>query len=323
MILRCKIKMAKAGLHNKIPARIRFKAWWEGYAAADLFARPKTVDTLAPEPIDKPTILLPAEIPITPRTSVWADAQLQAVQLVWGNGRADPLPLYLVQQCKASNHNNIMLANAGFGGLQEFFLSEKQLTVDGYDSRSALVNAALDQKNLIGAKNTPPLIHLDMAQDKPFLRRYDLALIDNLYSNSVDLISLTNALAGTMATEGEIILQDWFRDDDSDLADVKRTVAKIGNPEIVQYCTLGEVTALFQQRNFSIIHTEDITEASVAKIADSWRLLHELMIDPKGIALAPGIMPALHREIEKWQVRLTLAREGMLRLKGITLKKDL
>jgi hypothetical protein len=318
MTLNDKIKMVKAGINNAIPARIRFKAWWEGYAAKDLFARLQV-----PKPIEELPILPPAEIPITPRASVWADAQLQAVQLVWGKGRADPLPLYLAQHSKGLTHNNIMLANAGFGGLQDFFLSENQLTVDGYDSRSALVNAALEQKNITGSKNTPPFIQLDMTQDKPFLRRYDLALIDTLFSNSAELISLTNAIAGTMAAEGEIILQDWFRDDDSDLAEVKRTVAKIGNPEIVQYCTLGEVTALFQQRNFSITHTEDITEISVAKIADGWRALHALMIDPQGVALVPGVMPALQREIEKWQVRLTLAREGVLRLKGISLKKGL
>jgi hypothetical protein len=318
MIQHCKIEMAKAGINTVIPVRIRFKAWWEGYVAADLFSLLQ-----APEPFEAPVILPPAEIPITPRAAVWADAQLQAVQLVWGKGRADPLPLYLIQHSKAETHNNIMLANAGLGGLQEFLFSENKMKVDGYDIRSTLVNAALEQKNLNVSKNDSPLIYLDIIQEKPFLRRYDLALIDNLYSNSADLISLTNALAGAMAAESEIILQDWFRDDDSDLADVKRTIAKIGNPEILHYCTMGEVTTLFEQRNFRVIHSEDITEISVAQIADGWRMLHELMIDPKGITLVPGIMPALHREIEKWQVRLTLAREGVLRLKGITLKKEL
>jgi hypothetical protein len=299
----------------KIPARIRFKAWWEGYNAAELFA------SITP-PIVEPEInLTPAEIPITLRAEPIPDAQIQVAQLVWGEGFADPHAAFLFDQAKHYKTESAMIANAGLGGVQAKLIAECGMIADGYDLRSGLVTAALAKQNREARNNAPPLIALELAQVKPFLRRYDLALIDSLFSSVSDRLTLANTVSGTMSASSTLVLQDWFQESDMPQSELKRSIAKIGNPEFSGLWSSQEIINSFTERGFVLVSEMDITAQYAALIADSWRNLHDLMVNPAGATLVPGIMPTLQREIEKWQVRLALARDGIMHVKGIVLTK--
>ncbi len=309
--------MAKASRApvTKIPTRIRFKAWWEGYSAAELFAatRPLIIETEIKLP--------PAEIPIMPRAEALPDSQIQVAQLVWGENYADPHPLFLFEQAQRYTPENTLIANAGLGGVQTKLSAQCGIIADGYDLRSGLIVAALQKQNREARNNAPPLISLDLAQAKPFLRRYDLALIDSLFSSVSDRLTLANIVSGTMSAASTIVLQDWFHETNMPQNELKRTIAKIGNPEFSGLWSSQEIISSFTQRGFVLVSETDLTAQYAALIADSWRSLHDLMINPAGTALSPGILPTLQREIEKWQVRLALARDGILQVKGFVLTK--
>lgn len=303
----------------KVPFKLRFKTWWEGYDLNDVKARLKTLrkggasgDSNG-EHSDSSGSGEKGKIANLP----WDKLRMEMTQLIWGKGYCGPGGKEHVENmCKLLAMNSQMSAiviGAGLGGPSRVLTEEFGVWITGYELSRDLAEQGMKISKDAGLASKAIIRHLDPEQEDPFDRRYDRAFSKEALYCFPDKTKILNDIYGTLKDGALFLITDYTLSDISVLKnpDVKKWLKQEATPPYP--VTAGNMKTTLKDAGFTIRVNEDISSEYVELIEHSWSnaaiVAHQL--SEKGEEGTKAIQ-SLMEEAEHWALRAKLLKEGQI-----------
>jgi SAM-dependent methyltransferase len=308
---------APAILLGDIPLSVKFKAWWEGYDPAALYA---LIHTTKKEPVKPADTELPAPR-YSARTAaqkfppfLWSEQRAAANQLVWGPGFLDPAvaidPKVLRRKLDTKPHHHVLSIGAGLGGFDQLLSKNIGFQVDSFDVRASVIahTKAWHVSGTTVPQSSVRLLETDGSQK--FSRRYDSLFITNSLGRVPSLPGLLADLAKTVRPGAKFVIHDWFRSPAKTRNDALKTFKDSVDPHFASLTDAQETVRLCAAHGFTVSENALITSDTVEAITKPWRMiagsLTELLHDQDRRDLADELL----LEAELWTARVGLAQNN-------------
>ncbi len=299
--------------------RARLHAWWEGYeydVPAATGPQPGPAQEAAhPDPI-KP--------PMTGKVVVkdqWSRERIKVAQLVWGDGFTFPGAVDFVLKLAAP----LALARdaigldlgSGLGGGTRALAQASGAWMEGYDLSLELAQAGAALSRSAGMESKAPIGFLDVAEGSFKPKRYDGALVRNVFSLISDKPKLLTRLAHGMKPGAKLVVFDWAiaREDAHGAA---LDAYRLGETTAPRLSTQAQFAAQIEAAGLAIAANEDFTAAFRAELLVGWAQIDRLVSRGQLEALEGE---ALMGEAKSWARRLAAMDSGDLRVVRIVAAK--
>lgn len=314
---------------ERLPFRLRLKAWWEGYDPAELAAR---LARAAPAPMPEPAPpATPAGIaaPAPAAHDPWTAARTEIAQFIWGEGYCGPGgPGQIVGMCKLlalSEEMSLLEIGAGLGGPARALAEQFGTWVTGYEASAELAARAEDLSVRAGLARKAVVHAYDPAAVADFERSFDRALAKEALVHIEDKARLLGLIEERLKASGLFLITDYVLGEDGE-ADAD-AVAQWRAEEAVRQpfypVTAESLTALVKQAGFAVRVDEDITGTYRDLIAAAWKGADRAAAELAARDDAAALLHTLLTEGEVWARRVHMMDAGALKVRRILASKRL
>ncbi len=324
------------------PARVRLRAWWEGYDVdeyAAMLARrragedepdadgsgngtdPAGVPVAEMDENPPPIESEDRELPYKP----WERSRAAVSRYVSGPELCGPGGAEnIVNMCKLlalKPEMNLLEIGSGLGGHARALAEEFGCWVTGYDRSEKIVAAANELSNAAGMARKAMIEPLDPALKDGFARNYDRAFSKEAFYLFEDKRRLVGLIHDHLKPMGLLLVTDYVLRDESvrEDPDYEAWAAAEGKP--IYPLIAEEFGKMFKDFDFVVRVDEDVTKKVVPLVDQTWKgadqLVPQLTARPDGSDLIKIMM----REGDLWQRRLKLMRDGRMMVWRIVASK--
>lgn len=330
--------MAKA--EEKIPLKIRFMAWWEGYDADQFYdyvqkraagehpplpqkngaeTAPKdALDKAIAEKVEEAEAATEEEapkdnLPFDP----WDKARIEIAQYVWGPGYCGPGgPEHIITISKLlalSPELSMADLGAGLGGPMRTLVEQFGVWAMGYEESANKVEAGNQLSKMAGMMKKAPLTQFKLSPEYEFDRRYDRFILRDELHLVEDKRGILTRLEDTLKPEGLILLTDYVLADESVVAADSYKEWRDGEPIRPHMVTQQEYAELISKAGLALRVNEDRTKEQIDLITHAWsgvdELIAKLMADPN----SKHLVKVLAKEAELWNRRVKVMQRGRIK----------
>lgn len=309
---------------QKIPFKLRLKAWWEGYDPQDLARLEATHAAAKPAPAPRkpPQKDAPPPPPTDPESGLpvdpWDKSRIDVAQYIWGPGYCGPGgPEHIIAMSKLLTLNSeLSMADigAGLGGPARTLAEEFGVWMTGYEQSQALVAAGNELSTMAGMAKKANIQHFAPGPDFKFDRRYDRALLKETLHGIEDKMDLLQKLEDAIKPEGLVLIIDYVLGNDAVVASADYRAWREGEPHQVFMVTQEELADVVNKAGFSLRVNEDQSEAQIELITRAWKgvdqVAAKLVEDPDERHLVDTLL----KEAELWARRVAMLQSGKLKL---------
>jgi cyclopropane fatty-acyl-phospholipid synthase-like methyltransferase len=313
---------------EKIPLRLKLKAWWEGYDSDEL--RDAFLATLgdeeegeaSPPPAapKKATKEKPKEehgekdAPIDP----WNAERVNIAQYIWGEGFCGPGgPEHIVSMSKLlalSPKMSMMCLGAGLGGPTRTLADKFGVWVTGYEESEHLVETGNEMSIKAGMAKKADIHHFVADGSSEFDRNFDRVLAKEYLFQVREKKKLMQAVFQAMKADGLMLITDYVLGSEGAVSSDAYREWKDSEHGNVCPVTEDELKEMVEGVGFSVRVHEDISEQQISLIASAWagadKAIADLVKEENGMELVDTLL----NEAEFWARRSKLLSDGTLKL---------
>ena len=298
---------------SRIPFRIRFSAWWEGYDPEDLY--PGDPERLEFDTGRKPAAAASKERS-GPKTKVplWTADRIQVVERLWGAGMHTPggedHVQSLVKPFSLNPTMTVLDLGAGLGGCARAMAKAYGSWVTGLEQWKILAEAGMERSRLAGLDKKAPVDFYDPATLALKPNGYNCVFAKEAFFTLPDKIRLFEAVAQALRPGGQLCFTDYVTPETAGATPPVETW-RSHEPLEPHLCSSQDTLELLQQNRLDVRICEDITDMHQALVLQGWRDLTQAL---KPGSVAPETVPHLVNEAELWARRGAVLRSGDLRV---------
>lgn len=284
----------------KIPFRLRFKAWWEGY---DLLVRHQDVagDGTAGEAA--------AVAPPEPEK-----AYVDLIQDVWGEGFSTPGDTdYLLELVKPLGLNpamSMLEIGAGLGGMARLMAEHFGVWVTGVESNREFAEAGMELSTKAGLAKKSPIEVFDPENFEAKSSAYDYVFSKEQLFTVTDKMRLLKMIESSLKNRGQILFTDYVLAKKNGVTAGIKAWMEAESLKDPPWSVSDYETALVANR-FDVRITDDITDRLRTQVTRTWS---ELMVAAHGgngqVQLSSGLLA----QAELWTRRVKAMESGDLRV---------
>lgn len=318
--------MAKEATKEKIPLKLKLKAWWEGYDSDEVRAAflatqgQEEEEEAAPAPVPKkeakkePKKESGNEAPV----DIWNEKRVDIAQYIWGEGYCGPGgPEHIITMSKLlalSPKMSMMCLGAGLGGPARTLADKFGVWVSGYEESEHLVEAGNEMSVKAGMAKKADLHHYVADGSVDFGRKFDRVLAKEYLFQVENKKGLLGATFEATKPDGLILITEYVLGSEGAVSSDAYREWKDSEHGKVFPVTEEELKEMVEGVGFSVRVHEDISEQQVSLIAGAWagadKVIAELTKDKDGMALVNTLL----EEAEFWARRSKLLTDGTLKL---------
>lgn len=306
--------MAEKAKDIKVPLKLRFKTWWNGYDLDDVKARLialEDVDELEGGKSTDETAVAETKVASLP----WDKLRVEMTQLIWGNGYCGPGGKEHIEgMCKLLTMNSEMSAiviGAGIGGPSRVLAEGFGVWITGYELSKDLAEQGMQMSTDAGLGSKAIIEHIDPEQKDPFSRQFDRAFSKEALYCFPDKAKILKDTYDTLKNNALFLITDYTLTD----------ISVLENPDVQKWLkqeatqpypvTADMMKTSLEEAGFTIRVNEDISSEYIGLIEQSWAkaatVAHHL--SEKGDDGVKAIK-SLMEEAEHWALRAKLLKEG-------------
>lgn len=302
--------------------RAKLHAWWEGYDYAekskpDAGAPPTQLAAAEPPPaIPEPIHPDPIRLPMDGKVIVkdaWPPERMKVAQMVWGDGFTFPggerLALELGREMGLPTGAVAMDLGCGLGGGTRAMARELELWMEGYDLSIDLARAGDGSSRAANMERKAPIGLLDVVDGSFKPKRYDGAVVRNVFSLVSEKPKLLTRIRHGMKPGGRLVIADWaISHDDAMGPDLE--AYRLGEATAPRLSTIERFVAQLAEAGFEVQAKSDITDAFRAAVLEGWARIDGIVARGQ---LVPAEGQALVDEAQLWSRRIAALAGGELR----------
>ncbi|MFZ5610321.1 MAG: methyltransferase domain-containing protein [Pseudomonadota bacterium] len=319
---------------RKVSLKVRLKAWWEGYDAAELDAylhgegAPPEPKNKAAKPAPPPRGAIEQlvedkaaeadkredKLPFDP----WDKARIDVAQFIWGEGYCGPGgPDHVIAISKLlalSPELSMADIGAGLGGPARTLAEHFGVWMTGYEMSQALVDAGNQLSTMAGMAKKAPLAHFSPDGAFEFERRYDRMIAKESLSTIEAKTALLPKMEAALKADGLLLIIDYVLANESVVGSQAYRAWRDGEPRKLFMVTQEEMSDLIAKAGLAIRVNEDRTKDQIELITHAWqgvdKLIARLMANPA----EKHLVKVLLKEAELWSRRVQMMQDGHLKL---------
>lgn len=330
--------MTEKAEKRKIPFKMRFKAWWEGYDLEDMLDQMEgssedQSDKNKPEndpDHEKGASLAPVQSSTASEKDntgeddsvddialVWDEHRIEISQLIWGIGYCGPggpeHVASMAKQLSLSPEMSALVMGAELGGPSRLLAKKFGVWISGYEVCEDLVakandlsiEADLDKKVVISA--------FDVNEEKPFDRSFDRAFSKERLYTFEDKESLLQKIYDALKEKTFFLLTDYTLSSLEALEDKDVQQWLKLEPSRPYPVTADIINTLLKKVGFSVRVNENISDTYVELITDNWAKADKIVenLHKKGDAEIQSITTMM-KEAEFWSLRKKLLKKDLI-----------
>lgn len=309
--------MTKNDKDVKVPFKLRFKTWWEGYDLGDVKAHLKTLqgDETQENETSEPAGSGDGVQKEKNTSLPWDKVRMEMTQLIWGDGYCGPGGKeHIERMCKLLTMNSEMSAiiiGAGLGGPARVLAEEFGVWITGYELSGDLAERGMQMSTDAGLASKAIVHPIDPTQEEPFDRQFDRAFSKEALYCFPDKKKILQDTFDALKDSALFLITDYTLKDLSSLEnpDVRKWLKQ--EPIQPYPVTAGNMKKYLENVGFSIRVNEDISREYVDLIEHSWAKATTVAqhLSEKGEEGAL-VIKSLMEEAEHWALRARLLKEG-------------
>ncbi|PCI50550.1 MAG: hypothetical protein COB49_03625 [Alphaproteobacteria bacterium] len=311
--------MAEKTKDIKIPLKLRFKTWWEGYDLDDVKGRLKALqkDETSESSRDDHSGSRDGNAKEQTASRPWGKLRMEMSQLIWGDGYCGPGGKeHIATMCKLLTLNSEMSAiiiGAGFGGPARVLAEEFGVWITGFELSKELAEQGMQMSTDAGLASKAIIRHLDPEQNDPFDRLYDRGFSKEALYGFPDKAKILKDIYNTLKDGSLFLITDYTLSD----------ISALENPDVQKWLrqeatqpypvTAKNMKAALEKTGFVIRVNEDISGEYVGLIEGSWSKAAVVaqQLAKKGEEGTEAIK-TLMEEAEYWALRAKLLKDGVI-----------
>ena len=296
----------------KIPLKVRFSAWWQGYDPKDIYAGdPQALEF---DTGRKKAVVEPAAGPPKKKVPLWTADRIQVAERLWGPGMhtpgGDAHVEALVKPFGLNPTVTVLDLGAGLGGCSRAMAKTFGSWVTGLEQWEILAEAGMVRSRMAGLDKKAPIDSWDPATTQLKPRGYNCVFAKESFFTIADKARLFDQIATTLRPGGQLCFTDYVLPEAAKPTEAVETW--MGHePQEPFICSAQDTLDLLAHNQLEVRISEDITDMHQALILQGWRdLTHALAPG----TVAPETVPHLVNEAELWARRGAVLRSGDLRV---------
>lgn len=319
--------MADKNNKIKVPFKLRFKTWWEGYDLEEvkqrILAHEEQQDAMSEEEkLEEQEIARskrrdPAGLEGEISTLPWDKLRMEMTQLIWGVGYCGPGGRKHIETMSRlltlNSKMSALIVGAGLGGPTRVLAEEYGVWVTGFELSEELAEQAMQLSVDAGLASKAIIKPLDADSDTPFDRKYDRAFSKEALYFFPDKAKIIQDIYDTLKDGALFLITDYTLSD----------LASLENPDVRKWLkqeaihpfpvTSEKMKSVLESVGFTIRVNEDVSEEYVEMIEKSWS---KAAVVAKDLATkgAEGIeaINSLMEEAEFWALRARLLKADLI-----------
>jgi cyclopropane fatty-acyl-phospholipid synthase-like methyltransferase len=322
------------GKANKLPFKLRLKAWWEGYDPDEILRRMEGEAGEVPSASDptpaEPTELATRDIEPSAEESngeEWTAESVDIAQYIWGEGYCGPGgPEYVVALSKLlalSPEMSMLQIGAELGGPARVLADKFGVWMTGYEDSEVLVEKGQELSKMSGLEKKAALSHYDPENIDEFERKFDRALAKESLFTIQNKEKMISAIEEKLKPGGVMLITDYVIADESVVGKDSYKEWKVGERRAPYPILADELKGILKANNLQVRVSEDISDQYIDMINQAWagadKVAANLAKEENGTRLIQTLM----REAEFWTRRKKMLESGDLQLfRMVANKKD-
>ena len=308
---------------EKLPLKLKFMAWWEGYDADEIAERlhKYNAEKGEPEPQSKPEDSQTdedADDEDAPGEESWSGTRAEISQFIWGQGFCGPGgPSYVIslaQSLTLSKDMTLLQLGARLGGTARVLTEKFGTFVSGFDQSHTLVEEGNKLSEASGLGKKVQLYPYNPEREVKFERKYDRALCRDELLHIRSKQALVQQVFDSLKDDGVFVITEYMLADDSMASRDDYQAWREREPLKPHPITAAATKQMMKDCGFNVRVVEDITKRYMSLISESWegadKVAANLVKQKDGIQLVDALM----REAEIWTTRANLMRQGVLQV---------
>lgn len=308
---------------EKVPLKLKLKAWWEGYDSDEVRDAFLALRGGEEEPEDTPAPAAPKkeakeqpkdDTPVDP----WNAQRVNIAQYIWGEGFCGPGgPEHIVAMSKLlalSPKMSMMCLGAGLGGPTRTLADKFGVWVTGYEESEHLVETGNEMSIKAGMAKKADIHHFVADGSSEFDRKFDRALAKEYLFQVKEKQKLLRSTFQAMKPDGLMLITDYVLGNEGAVSSDAYRDWKDSEHGKVYPVTEEELREMVEDAGFSVRVHEDITDQQIQLIASAWagadKAIAELVKQEDGTAMVDTLLT----EAEFWAKRSKLLGDGTLKL---------
>lgn len=310
---------------EKLPLKLKLKAWWEGYdqaelAAAYLARRGAPADEEVGEDEPKEVVLEgpppPSDFNADAPVDLWDDQRVDVAQYIWGEGYCGPGGtehiISISKLLALSPEMSMADIGARLGGPARALADEFGVWVTGYEESETLVNAANELSERAGLLKKAEVHHYTPDSIDKLDRKFDRALAKDSLFRVTQKKNLLHAIYQSMKNEGLFLITDYTLGPAADANGPALEAWKELERGVAHPVPSGELKSMVEEVGFSARVFENVSEQYQGVIAKAWAGAEDVVAKLSQKKGSASLIDTLLKEAEYWARRSDLLKSGAL-----------
>lgn len=308
---------------NKLPMKLRIKAWWEGYDERDIAAKMKQrpqKEEAEEKAVEEPVV---EEVPrADPKdelmNDIWNEERVDISQYIWGEGYCGPGGseniIGMTKLLSLSSKLSMLDIGAGLGGPARILSDHYGVWVQGLESNELLVNKGNELSKMAGLAKKAVIEPYDPENIHDISRNYDRMFAKETMFQIENKDALLAELHKHLKPEGLFLCTDYVLESPAVISSDEYRNWKAGEYRRPFVLDQKEMEETLKKAGFVIRVSEDITQSYVEMISKAWRgaeeVIAKLVDEPNGTRMIDTLLV----EAEFWARRSKMLESGKLKL---------
>lgn len=304
---------------QKVPWKVKLKAWWKGYDIADIEAKmaPDSARKKGENNAQKAKANAETEEDLKIR---WDKSRIEATQLVWGNGFCGPGgPQNVIDMSKLlalSPKMSALVIGAGLGGPARVLAKEFGAWINGYENNPTLAEEGMKMSINTGMEKKAPILFNKLDQETSFGRVFERALAKEVLYTIENKSGLIDRIFEQLKDDSLFLITDYVLKSHESLVD----------PDVVEWLrrepldpfpvTSDTLEKILEDAGFQIRVHEDITGYFLEMVNEAWADAEQsVQLLAKSEDGIQKNLFAILNEAEIWNRRTKIMRSGELQVR--------
>ena len=298
-----------SGADEKVPWRLRLRAWWEG-EEVPLPRSPSSGSRRGAEPtLQPPAMTIPPLLP-------WETEAIRIQEQVWGAGYYKPggeeHVLGLAKPFGLNPSLTVMEFGAGLGGGTRALVNEFGVWVNGLEPTADLAKAGKELSIKAGMEKKADIVRYSPEGFEPKQGSVDCILSSESLYLVEDKPKLLKTFERALKPRGQVSITDFVRNDALAMNDQRLQGLGLAPADQTFFASGEEYVKWFRELNFDLRVNEDITERYRKMIMDGW--VGFTQAGGEKAAHAKALPEQLVKEVELWSRRVAAFDAGDLKV---------
>lgn len=301
---------------NKLPLKLKLKAWWDGYDPDEVEKKFKAQSE--DEVVEEPVVEEETEPEVLIDEAGWGEQRININQYIWGEGFCGPGGIeHIISMTKllALDKKMSMLdIGSGLGGKARALAENYGVWVTGLENSEKLTEKGNELSLVKGMSKKVNIIHSDLNEEQNFEHNYDRVFSKEALFTVEDKEKLLRSVYSATKPEGLALFTDYVLGSEGSVMNAQFKEWRDNEP-IRPFCqTQEEYKEIIERVGYKTRVNEDISAQYIELISNAWKGSTDVVKLLMKEENSREMIDALLAEAEFWTRRVSLLKSGELKV---------